>query len=294
MKRAETLPLIIVTGLSGAGKSTVLHVLEDLRFFAIDGLPVGVAADVVTHLAGDAMRQYRGVVLGMDMRQYDFLQKYAETLSRLSEAGIAPRIIFLEAESNVLVRRFATTRRPHPLENGETSLDLAVEKERHLLEPVRETADLVVDTSDFSIHQLRRVIQKEWSNIGGSLRSLRVNLISFGFKHAMPADADMMFDLRFLPNPYFDENLRELTGKDNAIQKYVLDNGAGRDFKKKFLDFLLFLLPQYEAEGRYRITIALGCTGGKHRSVAVTEVLAEALKQHDYPVAVEHRHIHLL
>ncbi|MFV0422841.1 RNase adapter RapZ [Oleidesulfovibrio sp.] len=293
MDTSENLPVMIVTGLSGAGKSTVLNVFEDLRFFTIDGLPVGVVADLVEHLARDAMGRYRGVVLGMDIRQFDFLDDFEGAMGRLATLGVDPKIIYLEASNAVLVRRFATTRRPHPLEGGEKGLEAAVEHERELLRPVRERADLVLDTTDFSIHDLRRVIQKKWSTLGGSLRSLRVNLITFGFKYGAPSDADMVFDLRFLPNPYFEPALKELSGQDQEVQDFVLGCEQGKMFFQRFLDFILFLLPQYEAEGRYRVTIAIGCTGGKHRSVSAAEALRDALKKSDYAVALEHRHINL-
>jgi len=293
VKKSESLPVLIVTGLSGAGKSTVLNVFEDLRFFTIDGLPVGVVADLLEHLARDAMGRYRGVVLGMDLRQFDFLDEFEGALMRLEKMGVSPRIIYLEADSDTLVRRFATTRRPHPLEGGDLGLEAAVEHERNLLAPVRERADLILDTSEFSIHDLRRIVQKKWSSLGGSLRSLRVNLITFGFKYGVPSDADMVFDLRFLPNPYFDAKLKALSGKDPEIQQFVLGCEQGKTFFKRFLDFLLFLLPQYEAEGRYRITLAIGCTGGRHRSVSTAEALRDALKKSDYAVSLEHRHIDL-
>ncbi len=293
MERKEYLPLLIVTGLSGAGKSTALNVFEDLRFFTIDGLPVGAAAELIRHLAREGMGRYRGVVLGMDLRQFDFLDDFEDAFVRLVAMGVEPKVIYLEASAKVLVRRFATTRRPHPLEGGAMGLEGAMDQERKLLVPIRERADLIFDTSDLSIHDLRRAIQKRWSSLDASLRSLRINLISFGFKYGVPADADMVFDLRFLPNPYFDLQLRALSGKDSAVQAAVLGGEPGKSFFARFVDFLLFLLPQYESEGRYRFTLAMGCTGGRHRSVSAVEALSAALKKSDYAVSLEHRHIDL-
>ena len=166
-------------------------------------------------------------------------------------------------------------------------------EEMERLAPVREIADNVIDTSSFSIHDLRRSIQRKWNSTQERLHTIKVNLISFGFKYGVPREADLVFDLRFLPNPYFVEALRPQTGKESAIAEYVFSEPSGKEFKKRLIDFLSFLLPLYDAEGRYRITVALGCTGGKHRSVAMTEALMRALKRQDYAVSVEHRHMEL-
>lgn len=286
-------PVIIVTGLSGAGKSTVLNVLEDLRYFTVDGLPAPLAPQMVSILNREALAQYRGLVLGMDLRESSFVRNFEKSLERLQGMGIRPAVVFIEADAAVLNRRYATTRRPHPLESEGMGLEQALEQERLRLAAVRETADLVVDTTSYSIHDLRRVIQRKWSTIKGRIRSLRINIVTFGFKYAVPTDADLVFDLRFLPNPYFVPDLRPLTGLDEPVASYVLGAGHGDAFLARLLDFLQFLLPQYESEGRYRLTIAIGCTGGRHRSVAVAEALLRALKKSDYAVSIEHRHMAL-
>ena len=244
-------PIFIITGLSGAGKSTVLHVFEDMRLFTADGVPPELMPEMVRLL------------------------------------------LYLEADPAVIMRRYATTRRPHPLEREGVGLEQAVREEMERLAPVREIADKVIDTSSFSIHDLRRIIQRKWNSTLERLHTIKVNLISFGFKYGVPREADLVFDLRFLPNPYFVEELRPQTGKESAIAEYVFSEPLGKEFKKRLIDFLSFLLPLYDAEGRYRITIALGCTGGKHRSVAMTEALMRALKRQDYTVSVEHRHMEL-
>ncbi len=248
---------------------------------------------MVTILNREALAHYQGLVLGMDLRESNFVRNLEKTLERLQGMGVRPAVVFIEANPAVLNRRYATTRRPHPLESEGMGLEQALEQERLRLAPVRETADLVVDTSSYSIHDLRRVIQKKWSTIQGRIRSLRINIVTFGFKYGVPADADLVFDLRFLPNPYFVPDLRPLSGLDEPVAKYVLEAGHGDAFLARLIDFLHFLLPQYEAEGRYRLTIAIGCTGGRHRSVSVAEALLRALKKSDYAVSIEHRHMEL-
>ena len=193
-------------------------------------------------------------------------------------------------EQGVILRRYATTRRPHPLEREGMGLEEAMREERRRLVKVRDSADIVLDTSRFTLHDLRREIQRRWSETETAGHAMRVNLISFGFKYGVPSEADMVFDLRCLPNPYFVEELRPLTGQNRAVADYVFAGEAARAFRERFLDFLRFALPYYDAEGRYRLTIGLGCTGGRHRSVAMTEAAAKALRQDGYVVGVEHRH----
>ena len=268
-------PIFIITGLSGAGKSTVLHVFEDMRLFTADGVPPELMPEMVRLLQSSSVEPSHGIALGFDQRRSEFMGELDQALHRLSGMGFRTKILYLEADPAVIMRRYATTRRPHPLEREGVGLEQAV------------------DTSSFSIHDLRRIIQRKWNSTHERLRSIKVNLISFGFKYGVPREADLVFDLRFLPNPYFVEELRPQTGKESAIAEYVFSEPSGKEFKKRLIDFLSFLLPLYDAEGRYRITIALGCTGGKHRSVAMTEALMRALKRQDYTVSVEHRHMEL-
>nr|WP_321257322.1 RNase adapter RapZ [uncultured Pseudodesulfovibrio sp.] len=292
MTPSNSFPVVIVTGLSGSGKSTALNVFEDLGFFCIDGLPSEMSpkiADLI--LKFDS--QYRGLALGMDLRQLEFVDGWAQALRDFHELGITPQVLFLEARMNELVRRYATTRRPHPLESKNLGLEQALEQEKELLDPVRTGAALVLDTTNYSIHDLRRVIQTKWSAIEEVGRGMRVHLISFGFKYGVPSEADLVFDLRFLPNPYFDEKLRSLSGMDKSIAQYILESDVGNEFEKRFLDFLSYMLPLYADEGRYRITLALGCTGGRHRSVSVGESVLATLKKKGYTVSIEHRHMEL-
>ena len=292
MTPLNTFPVVIVTGMSGSGKSTVLNVFEDLGFFCIDGLPSEMSpkiADLV--LKNDT--KYRGLALGMDLRQIEFVEGWDQALKDFARLGIIPQVVFLEAKKGELVRRYATTRRLHPLESTDLGLEKALEKEKDLLAPVRKGAALVLDTTDYSIHDLRRVIQTKWSTLEEAGRGMRVHIITFGFKYGVPSEADLMFDLRFLPNPYFDKDLRPLSGLDPAIPEFVLNNEVGSEFNKRFQDFMGYVLPLYAEEGRYRITLALGCTGGRHRSVSVAESLLATLKKKGYSISIEHRHMEL-
>ena len=193
-----------------------------------------------------------------------------------------------------MVRRYATTRRPHPLECQDLGLEQALEKERKLLAPMRLGASLVLDTSEYSIHDLRRDIQAKWDILEKVSGSLRVHIVSFGFKYGIPRDCDLLFDMRFLPNPYFDESLKSLSGREMAVADYVLKSDVGLKFSERFLDFLDYLLPLYAQEGRYRVTVGIGCTGGRHRSVSVAEFLVHNLAKHGYTVTFEHRHVELM
>jgi len=191
------------------------------------------------------------------------------------------------------MRRYATTRRPHPLESGELGLEQALAKEQTMLAPLRKDAELVLDTSEYSIHDLRRMIQERFTSKEHVGQGMRVHVISFGFKYGVPAEADLVFDLRFLPNPYFVPALRPMSGKDAAVADYVFKSDPGLTFKDKLQEFLLYLLPLYAAEGRYRVAVAIGCTGGRHRSVAMSESLYATLHDSGYSVTLEHRHYDL-
>lgn len=292
-EHSSNFQIIIVSGRSGAGKSTVLKVFEDLRFFTIDGLPVHLAVDMVRVLDAESLSSYRGIVLGMDLRQSDFVHDFATAMNALNSFGVTPTILFIEAETSVLMQRYATTRRPHPLENEGMGLEQALCEEARRLEDVRRAADLVIDTTTYSIHELRRDIQRRWNSLEGRIRALKVNVISFGFKYGVPKEADIVFDLRFLPNPFLDDALRPFSGQEARVAEYVFQTEAASTFRDRFIEFIQYVLPLYEAEGRYRLTIATGCTGGRHRSVATAEALVNALRKADYCVTIEHRHLEL-
>ena len=288
----DGIPVCIVTGLSGAGKSTVLRVFEDMGFFTVDGLPAGLASDMVRLLRQAESSTFTGIALGMDVRQGDLLD-IEQTLMRLSVNNIRPRLLFATADAAVLMSRYAATRRPHPLEREGMGLEAALEAERQRLRPLLDMADILLDTSSFSIHDLRRVVQQHWGETQGLRHALKVNVISFGFKYGVPKEADLVFDLRFLPNPYFVEALRPLSGKDAAVREYVFDRPWVQEFRVRFFAFLQSLLPLYDADGRYRLSIAIGCTGGRHRSVSMTEELYAALQHSGYSISLEHRHLEL-
>ena len=257
-------PVVVVTGLSGAGKSTVLNVFEDQNFFTVDGLPVGLISKLVDLFTAQSVAGYRGLAVGMDLRQSDFLKEWNLAVGELESLGIRPQVLFVEARSDVLLRRYSTTRRPHPLETRTPGLEHAIDAERQMLEPVRDAADMVLDTSEFSIHDLRRKIQDKWLAAQGKAAGLRVHIISFGFKYGVPSEADLVFDLRFLPNPYFDETLRPLSGKDKAVADYVLASDPGATFITRFIDFLAYLLPPVR-KGR---PLPGDCGRGVHRGQA--------------------------
>jgi len=290
--QADSMPVCIITGLSGAGKSTVLQFFEDMGFFTVDGLPAGLASDMVRLLSQAEYPAFTGIALGMDVRQGGLLD-IEQTLVRLSLDTIRPRLLFVTADATVLMRRYAATRRPHPLEHGGMGLEAALESERQRLRPLLDMADIVLDTSSFSIHDLRRAVQHHWGEAQGLRRSLKVNLISFGFKYGVPKEADLVFDLRFLPNPYFVEDLRPLSGKDATVRDYVFAQPWTREFRERFFAFIQSLLPLYEADDRYRLSIAIGCTGGRHRSVAMAEELHKALHDSGCSISLEHRHLEL-
>ncbi|HDQ40269.1 MAG TPA: RNase adapter RapZ [Desulfonatronum sp.] len=292
-QRPAHIPLVVVAGLSGAGKSTVLNVFEDMGFFCVDGLPVKLVGKMVLLFDELKLERHRGLALGLDVRQTDFAAQWEQVMAEMHKTGIFLKLLFLEARDDVLIRRYATTRRPHPLETLLPGLDQAIARERTMLEGLRLQADLIVDTSDYSIHDLRRFVQEQWTLENNFGRGMRVHLISFGFKYGVPLEADLVFDLRFLPNPYFNERLRPLSGMDGQVANYVLGEDPGRAFLSRFQEFMNFLLPLYALEGRYRLTMALGCTGGRHRSVVVTQALLSSLTALGFVVSLEHRHLDL-
>ena len=292
MNMPEAFPVVVVTGLSGSGKSTALNVFEDLGYFCVDGLPAAMLPKLVSLFLGKDSK-HRGLALGMDLRQHDFLDQWNDALQELSAKGIFVRVLFVEAKDASLMRRYATTRRPHPLESASLGLEQALTKERAMLSPLRKDAELVIDTSEYSIHDLRRMIQERFTSSENTGQGMRVHVISFGFKYGVPAEADLVFDLRFLPNPYFVPELRPMSGKDQAVADYVFKVEPGLTFLCKLQEFLLYLLPLYASEGRYRIALAVGCTGGRHRSVAMAEQLLATLRDSGYAVTLEHRHFDL-
>ncbi len=287
-------PILLVSGLSGAGRSTALQVFEDLNYLATDGIPPSFIKNFAELIQKSEMLPFQGLALGLDMskQQKDaVLQEIVPILNLLQSQGQPCQIIFLEASNEIILKRYATTRRPHPLEKYGYTLETAIDKEKMVLEPIKNLAQIVIDTSKFSLHDLRRYIQKHFTEIFENTANMHINLISFGYKYGVPKEADLVYDMRFLPNPYFIEDLKPQTGLDPRVVNYIFQDETFKDYRDKFLEHLKFTLPYYENEGRYRLCLALGCTGGQHRSVAMAEILNKALIQAGYAVILEHRHL---
>jgi len=277
--------VVVVTGLSGGGKSTSLRALEDLDWFCVDNLPLPLVGPFFDLLdaQSDPELQKTKVALGIDARQGELLGGFQAELARLRARGYSVEVLYLDADDDLLVRRFSETRRRHPLAGED--LRGGLERERKVLRPLRDSAEAIVDTSALNVHQLKGIIQERYGRQDGSLS---VTLLSFGFKHGLPAEADLVFDVRFLPNPYFVEALSALSGKDETVSGFVLKGDEGKQFLQRTADFLEYALPRYANEGKAYLTIAVGCTGGRHRSVAVTEELGRRLGE-KWPLTVRHR-----
>lgn len=282
---------VVITGLSGSGKSSALRALEDVGYYAVDNLPVELLPAFVNLPIKDTAPGFQAA-LGMDVRAADFVERFPAIYNELCAKGVSLELLFLEAGDEALVRRFSQTRRQHPLAMQAGGNLGGISRERELLLPIRQMARLVLDTSRFTIHELRREIFRLFTE-GGSGAALQVNLLSFGFKYGIPLEADLMVDVRFIANPYFREKLRPLDGRDRAVVDYVIGQEATGVFLAKYTDLLDWLLPLYEAEGKTQLTVAVGCTGGRHRSVVITQRLAEALTRPEVGVTVRHRDINL-
>ncbi len=282
---SDELDITIVTGLSGAGRSEAANVLEDLGFFVIDNLPP-LLIPKVAELARAPGRPPIRYALGADIRS-GALEDLHVALEQLREAGARTRILFLEAADDVLVRRYEASRRKHPLAAGERMTE-AIAEERALLEPLKAEADVVIDTSNLNVHQLRDRLRVLFA-AGPAEHALQTNIVSFGFKHGLPLDVDLVFDCRFLPNPHWVDELRPFTGLDQPVRDYVLGQEQTAEYIKRLNDLFDLMLPAFIQEGKRYLTVAIGCTGGKHRSVVLAEELAEHLRQHGVALAVEHR-----
>lgn len=283
---AEKPHVLVVTGMSGGGKSSAADVLEDNGYSVIDNLPPALLTQAVEFNAvGERQRRLAVVV---DARGGDALEALRGIIKELSQNGIGTSVLFLDADDQVIMRRYEENRRPHPLGYPTVRESLAVE--RSLLAPLKENADVVIDTSDLNIHQLRRRITEDFIT-EAMQRPMRVSVRSFGFKHGSPRDADLVFDVRFLPNPHWVPELRDLRGTDAPVSEYVLASEDAKQFMDRLVDMVSFLIPRYEAEGKSYVSIAIGCTGGHHRSVAMAEELGRRLRLQEIPAVVRHRDI---
>ncbi len=279
------LSTIILTGLSGSGKTIVLNTLEDIGYFCVDNIPTSLIKTFV-HLS-DKTPAISKIAIGVDIRERKFFTDLDQTLSSLKKKQKI-EIIFLEAEDDVIIRRFKETRRPHPL--GHRDLKKAINREIKLLSDIRRVADRIIDTSSLSPHQLRKIIIKLYS--GDKEKPISISLLSFGYKYGIPAEVDLLFDIRFLPNPNFIEELKPFDGTTKKVKTFILRKKETKHFLDKLYSLLEFLIPQYREDGRNYLTIGIGCTGGKHRSPAIAEEIQKALKKQKYKVSVIHRDIH--
>ncbi|MCP4204717.1 MAG: RNase adapter RapZ [bacterium] len=276
--------IVVITGLSGSGKSSAAKCFEDAGYYCVDNLPLELLERLLVEhetLVPDRNR----IAVVADVRSPGFVDRFPGVLDRSPDAVL----IFFEASDDALVRRFSETRRPHPLAQDRRTVAAGIRAERTLLSPLRARADLVIDTGEWSVHDLRQHIFREYADVVTS--NLVVSVTSFGFKFGVPAGADLLFDVRFLPNPYFVPELREKTGIDPEVQEFLTSEAEFDEVRAKLEDFVHFLLPRYQRENRSYLTIAIGCTGGRHRSVAMTEALAETLRSEKQSIQINHRDI---
>lgn len=283
--------LVLVAGVSGAGKSTAIDFLSDLGFYKIDNLPVGLLKDFL-ELSRRSPEKFSHTALLLDIESR---QKLEQLLSILKSFGPRPKnlqIVFLDCDDQSIVRRYSETRRPHPNfdPTRDQTLQDSIKRERNRLISLKEIASLVVDTSNQSIHELKRKLKEFVDGLPGmQSKSMRINFLSFGFKHGIPLDCDLIVDLRFLPNPHFVDDLREKTGLDKQVAKYVLKSKDAQQFLKKYAELLKFLIPRYIDEGKAYLNIGVGCTGGKHRSVVMAQELSRSFKNSSWLISVKHR-----
>ena len=281
---------VIVTGMSGAGKSTALKMLEDMGYFCADNLPVPLIPKFAELLSVPGTEMNKAA-LGVDIRSGQSFKELERVLSELDEAGLTYEILFLESSDDVLIKRYKETRRFHPLSGSSQRVDKGIAEEREKLSFLKKKANYLLDTS----HMLTRELKGELNKIfveNKEYKNLYITILSFGFKYGIPSDADLVFDVRFLPNPYYVDELRPLTGQDEGVFDYVMDNEIARQFAAKLDDMVKFLIPNYAKEGKTSLVIAIGCTGGKHRSVTLARVLYDRLiETREYGIRLEHRDI---
>ena len=281
--------ILIITGLSGGGKSRAASYLEDIGYYTVDNLPAEMMVKFADFCAGSSGR-YDRVALVYDVRSGEPTDILIETLERLKASGVNCRMLFLEADNQTIVNRYKETRRIHPLQKKGESVEQAIRREREWMQPVRDHADFVLDTSALSIAKLRSELLDLFGQ-QGDRGGLAVNVLSFGFKHGIPIEADLVFDVRFMPNPYYVPELKNKTGLDQAVRDFVFSFRQTNDFMEQLEEMLTFLLPLYAEEGKSALVIAIGCTGGKHRSVTITNALYEKMKDLEYSFKAEHRDV---
>jgi UPF0042 nucleotide-binding protein len=277
----------VITGLSGSGKTHVSRALEDAGWFCVDNLPIALVPSFARLLKSSA--QLRRSALVVDVRERGFAEAFPSVYRSLRRSGLRASLLFLEADERALLRRFSETRRPHPMAGGEPALE-GIRAERAALGPTRKMADVILDTSGYTVHQLRDYVLEHY-DVRSEGRRMVVSVLSFGFKHGLPPEADLVFDLRFLANPNFVPRLRRLTGADPAVRRYLQRQPDTSAFLKRVLSLVVFVLPRHEREGRSYLNIAFGCTGGRHRSVMAANAIGAALRRRGYPVRIHHRDV---
>lgn len=282
----DNIKITIVSGLSGSGKSTAIAVLEDAGFYCVDNMPV-VLLPKFLELPFDISKGFAGFAFGMDLREKDFDSKYPSVFAALKEKGYPLDILFFEAGEEILIRRFSQTRRSHPLSDGKRIIE-GMRAEKFKLGSLRRISNKIIDTSNTNVHELKSMVAA-YIQERVNHESLRINVISFGFKNGLPRDADLVMDVRLLANPFFIPELSSLDGEDNKVKEYVLNNEISQVMTEKYLDLLDYLIPLYKKEGKARLTIAFGCTGGRHRSVAVASTIFEHIAKQYKQVEIIHR-----
>ena len=282
--------IVIGTGMSGAGKSTVLKMFEDIGYYCVDNMPVALVEKFV-ELAVAGNSEFKNIALGVDIRSGQAFAGFEDVLERISDFGIKYEILFLDCADSVLVKRYKETRRNHPLSKG-GRIENGIAKERKKIAFLKERADYILDTSRMLTRELRSELNRIFAE-NKEYKNLYITVLSFGFKYGIPSDADLVFDVRFLPNPYYIDELRPQSGNDKPVRDYVMNNDISKEFLKKLVDMVEFLIPNYVAEGKNQLVIAIGCTGGKHRSVTLANELYERLSvaEKEYGVRKEHRDI---
>ena len=284
----KNLRVVIITGLSGSGKSTALRALEDIGFFCVDNLPVILLPKFLS-ITTSSSPEIKHVAMVMDLRERSFLDKYQRIFTGLKEKGYKIEILFLESSDDSLLHRFSETRRIHPLsERGMIMEGILMEREK--LSSLKKMANKIIDTTSVNVHQLKDIVQRHFLP-SSKHKKMVINITSFGYRYGLPVDADLVFDVRFLPNPYFVENLKNYDGHHADVQDYVLQNKESKEFLKKILDLMNLLIPLYEKEGKVRLNISMGCTGGKHRSVVMANKLDSYFSSMKYMVNLNHRDI---
>lgn len=281
---------VFVTGMSGAGKRTALKVFEDIGYYCVDNLPVSLVTKFV-ELAASGDKNSRNIAMGVDVRSGDGIGKLENVLDNLERTGLKYEILFLDAEDDVLVKRYKETRRNHPLA-GENRVMEGITKEREEIAFLKKRSDYIIDTSTLLTRELKQEIEKIFV-ADENFKNIVITVLSFGFKYGIPEDADLVFDVRFLPNPYYIDGLRPLTGNDKPVHDYVMGFEQSKEFLDRLVDMLKFLIPNYVLEGKNRLVIAIGCTGGKHRSVTIANELYDKLSDCNYGLKLYHRDIEL-